>query len=400
MRSWRTLGVVAVVALAGALMVMPGAGAQVVTPVTVRTTDGTLHLHMGAATPDGAFTDYFRFDTPSTTGPQQQITGVCPNPVNGPTGPAALANLTGGRVGSSFSINQVGLKSHTLGIKYLNCGAVDATNWELRMSLGTAIGIDANTAADYADLDLRGSSSTAVAVVTFLRAGTVVATREVTMGPTKAARLTFGNLSDPTGSNLLFDEIRLRPKKVLTSVSLGGGSGSTNATDSIFRVVSETQFEAGLCPGGDPLTTNEAFPATVSRLGESDPTCADPAPVSLDTSIDDSGDAVATLTKGAAANDVPLTMHVDWPDATAPSPGITPATLVDYGTDAHPIQWCEADSGGFPTLPDRIDAGHVGEPEFWCLTDQETHHNSNGTTRTSESYFGFGDPKFIRGGNS
>ena len=295
--------------------------------------------------------------------------------------------LTGGKTGSSFSLSQVGLKNHNLGVRFLNCGAIDAPNWELRLGLGAPTGVDADTAADYADLDLRGTSG-AIAVVTFLRNGSVVATGEVTIPSSKMTRLQFGDV-DPETENPLFDQIRLRPKKILTSVALGGGSATT--ADTTFRVVTETPFEAALCPG-EELSTSEGddFSATVTNVADGDAECSDPAPVSLTTTAGAGDDPdTALLEKGEAANEVQLTLHVEWPDAPAPGDGSTPASQVQYGDGPiHDIEWCGTEEGGYPTLP---------EDEFWCLTEQHSTLNGDGTISTDEDFFGFGDPKFTRG---
>ncbi len=391
LRSRMTLGVVSVVVAATAFAVIPGAGAQVVTPTSVRTVDGTLRLHMGTT---GSPLDFFRWEPVGGPNIQQAITGGCP--VTGPAGAGAVAALTAGKIGSSFSLNQVGLKNHTLGIKFLNCGAIDATNWEFRLALGAPTGVDADTAADYADIDLRGSSG-AIAVVTFLRSGSVVGTAEVTIPSSKVTRLQFGDL-DPETQNPLFDQIRLRPKKAFTSVALGGGSATT--ADTTFRVVTETPFEAALCPG-DELTTGagDDFVATVTNVATGPSECDDPAPVSLTTTAGEVEDT-ALLEKGESANDVQLTLHVEWPDAPAPDTGRTPASQVQYGNGPiHDISGVDG-SGWIPDAPrGRVlvphQAGH--RPSTATAPSRRTRTSSGSETPSSR---GTGSSRLSRGGRS
>jgi hypothetical protein len=222
-----------VMALLGAIVV-PGSVAQ---STPVRTEVGVLRLHLDN---DGK---YFRYDT-TTPGVLQSINGSCPGAVTSLSGPQWV-NLGGGT--TSFSLNKVGLKDNGLGVKYLNCGRVDAPNWALRIKLGTGIDVGPGIGVDRAELDLQGwGNATAVADLYFNGTKVDSVTKAIS-GSGARAIMVIDRAGKP-----LFDEIRLHPKYLLTSVALrGGGAGSPAAapgtlratlgtTDTLFRVVSET----------------------------------------------------------------------------------------------------------------------------------------------------------------
>ncbi len=218
-----------VMVLLGAIVVS-GSVAQ---STPVRTEVGMLRLHLDN---DGK---YFRFDRP-TPGAVQSIAGSCP--VTSLTGPQWV-NLTGGT--TSFTLNRVGLSNNGLGVKYLNCGRVDAPNWALRIKLGTDIDTGPGIGVDRAELDLQGwGNATAVADLYFNGAKVDSVTKPISGSGTRV-RMVIDRTGKP-----LFDEIRLHPKNLLTSIALrGGGTGSPSPStvgsslgtnDTLFRVVSET----------------------------------------------------------------------------------------------------------------------------------------------------------------
>ena len=222
-----------VMVLLGAIVVS-GSVAQ---STPVRTEVGILRLHLDT---DGK---YFRFDTPTTTpGALQSINGSCP--VTSLAGPSQWVDLTGGS--TSFSLNKVGLKDNGLGVKYLNCGRVDASNWSLRIRLGSAID-GPGIGVDLAELDLQGWSNVTAVADLYLDGTKVDSVTKPISGSGTRARMVINR----TGK-ALFDEIRLHPKNTLTSLALrGGGTGSPAAgtlgaslgtNDTLFRVVSETDL--------------------------------------------------------------------------------------------------------------------------------------------------------------
>ncbi len=391
---------VSVIALLGAI-VMPGALAQTPEPVVVRSEDGVLRLHLGSDA------DYFRFDTADgsggyTDGAVQSIVGSCPLTAVGTEGQPQWATLVGGKIGSSFSLSQVGLKNDSLGVKYLNCDRVDAPNWALRLGLGSAADLDpdapeppaVDVAIDYAEIELEGFSNVTV-VADLMLHGTTVATLEKAIGGSGTnVRWIIGNHDDPGRTNVLFDQIRLRPKKWFTSFSLEGGAEGTaprgslgtilDTNDSLFRVVSETQFadsltcDESLTEGGDGTPA-----ATLSRPADAS-SCDQEAAVTLITRPGE----VEILKDTSVLTE--LELQVAWEPEPATNPA--PATEIDYGDGAgpHPMAWCLADgedAGTFPDLP----AG-----EFWCITAQDVQLLSDGTIQLTEDYFGFGDPKIFR----
>ena len=275
---------IGIMALLGAILVPGGAASS----APVRAEVGVLRLHLDT---DGK---YFRFDTRAgtsyTQGTPQLINGSCP--VTSLTGPSWV-NLTGGS--TSFSLNQVGLKDNGLGVKFLNCGRVDAPNWALRVKLGT--GIDApGVGIDRAELDLQGFSNATAVADLFLDGTKVDTVTQAISGSGTRARMVI----DRTGKSI-FDEIRLHPKNLLTSLALrGGGAGSPVAStlgsalgtnDTLFRVVSESNSPVTKTPVASPVSAGEdaAFditvtngrPAAVSNVGVSDT-----LPAGLDWSID------------------------------------------------------------------------------------------------------------------
>ncbi len=234
----RTFGLLlGAMVLVGAIIV-PGTVAQ---SETVRTEIGVLRLHLDS----GVNQRYFRFDTPTeggyTAGTQQTINGLCP--VTSLTGPA-WADLTGGS--TSFSLNQVGISNNGLGIRFLNCGRVDAPNWALRVKLGAAID-GPGVGVDRAELDLQGWGNVTAVADLFLDGTMVDSVTQFISGNGSRALMVI----DRTGETL-FDEIRLHPRNLFDAVALrGGGAGSPSAaagtlranlgtSDTVFRVVSET----------------------------------------------------------------------------------------------------------------------------------------------------------------
>ncbi len=254
---------IGIMALLGAILVPGGAASS----APVRAEVGVLRLHLDT---DGK---YFRFDTRAgtsyTQGTPQLINGSCP--VTSLTGPSWV-NLTGGS--TSFALNQVGLKDNGLGVKFLNCGRVDAPNWALRLKLGT--GIDApGVGIDRAELDLQGFSNATAVADLFLDGTKVDTVTQAISGSGTRARMVI----DRTGKSI-FDEIRLHPKNLLTSVALrGGGAGSPVAStlgsalgtnDTLFRVVSESnaaELSVTKTPVASPISAGEdaEFNITVSN---------------------------------------------------------------------------------------------------------------------------------------
>ena len=203
-----------IMALLGAILVPGGVAGS--TPL--RSEVGKLFLHLDS---DGK---YFRFDKLTggsyAMGTKQLINGSCP--VTSLSGPDQWVQLGGGT--TTFPLNQVGLKDNGLGIRYINCGRVDATNWALRLKLGAAID-GPGMGVDLADLDLQGwGNATAVADL-YLDGTKVDSVTKAIPGSGTRARLVI----DRTGKSL-FDEIRLHPKNAFTSIALRGGSAGRTRT--------------------------------------------------------------------------------------------------------------------------------------------------------------------------
>lgn len=392
MRS-RTLGFVLVLAVTSGLVSTTSAASA--DPVTVRLDEGVLRLHLGAQ-------DYFRFDAASGTSPADQaITGSCPISLGSPQ----LVTLTGGRRTGSpgQSVNNVGLKNDGLGIKFLNCGTVDLPDWELRLKLGSVIDNgtvgDGEVAVDYAEVELEGFGGVRV-IADLYRNNTFQATQQLAItGNGTNARLIVGTLNDTNDSNVLFDEIRLRPKSLFTSFSLEGGAEALSANrgplgvsletdDTLFRVVKQQTFDAVLECGGPALTVpGEAGVVTVSNVNV--PGC-EGIPVNVEV-----GANTVLLTKPPVDDGAVLSMTIVWAIEDAENP--LPATLIDYDDAGplpeHPMVFCNPDGGDLNTLPD------VPNPatEPWCVGSQEVvPFGSPGQVQLTESYVGQGDPRFKR----
>lgn len=232
-----------VMALMGAIVV-PGTAAQ---SETVRMEVGVLRLHLDS----GANQRYFRFDTRAGDGYTQGIPQLInqsqsPCPVSSLSGPQWVS-LTAGT--TSFALNQVGLSNNSLGVRFLNCGRVDAPNWALRIKLGTDIDPlnppASGIGVDRAELDLQGWGGVTAVADLFLDGAPTGSVTQFISGTGTRARMVI----DRTGLSL-FDEIRLHPRDSFDSVALrGGGAGSPprstmglalGTDDSLFRVVSET----------------------------------------------------------------------------------------------------------------------------------------------------------------
>jgi uncharacterized repeat protein (TIGR01451 family) len=130
-------------------------------------------------------------------------------------------------------------------------------------------------------------------------------------------------------------------------------------------------------------------------------------------SLLDQDASVISFTEGSVAGQeqAQFVMQIDWDPAiptTATQTFTTTVagktTFVQYTPDdqEHAIQWCTAvqyDEGGnvvTATLPTRVDPGHEGEPENWCLVSQNAAQQSDGKVAVTEVLYGFGDPTLRR----
>lgn len=388
MRS-RIVSFILVLAVAGGLVSTTTAASA--DPVIVRSDEGVLRLHLGAQ-------DYFRFDAANGTSPQNQaITGSCPISLGSPQ----LATLTGGRKTGSpgQSISNVGLKNDGLGIKFLSCGTVDLPDWELRLRLGAVIdnGIvgEGEVAVDYAEIELEGFGGVRV-LADLYRNGTLQQQQQLQIaGNGTNARLIVGTLNDTSDMNVLFDEIRLRPRSLFTSFSLEGGvealaanrgplGVSLNTDDTLFRVVKQQTFDALLQCGAAP-TVFDAGANVVSVAAPAVEGC-EATPVSVDVLLDGS----VQLSKPEVDSDAILTMTIVWEVENAVNP--LPATTIDYGAGSHPMVFCnpDTDNDGIPQVPNP-------GTEPWCVGSQTVvPFGAPGSVQLTEFYVGQGDPKFKR----
>jgi uncharacterized repeat protein (TIGR01451 family) len=161
-------------------------------------------------------------------------------------------------------------------------------------------------------------------------------------------------------------------------------------------------------------TTSGEAPSVgqLARLENLDASECIAKPYNFDTLLNENANVIS-FTQGSLAGQeqAQFVMQIAWDPAlpttaaeTYPTTIAGRTTLIQY-TDSdplHAVQWCTAvqyDEDGnvvSATLPTRVDPGHLGEPENWCLVNQSAVARPDGKVAVTEVFYGFGDPGIVR----
>ena len=249
---------------------------------------------------------------------------------------------------------------------------------------------------------------------------------------------------DETGQlpSLLFDEVRIWPASnngVVGngSVGLKGGADGTApwrddegelglaeglfeadevtvTNDSLFELVKPAEGLLGCGGSATTFTDAETGPSTADlfrRENTDEGSTCEPKPYNLESSIDTQGNSVIMFEQGAVEDQASahFFMEITWegyepitdPTTTSTATIAGRTILIQYGEadDPHPGQLCtdvSYEDGVVlsATHPLRVDPGHVGEDEDWCITGQAVTIDQDGLAILVQQWDGVGDPKW------
>jgi hypothetical protein len=279
------------------------------------------------------------------------------------------------------------------------CGRVDGTSQALTLQLTGAL---ATNEFDFAELDVEVKFGGTVRAELYfgtqlVRVETLATSGVADSGPDSADGDNYRFRLPAVGATAVFNKIvlKLDPSTPGGAFSLAGGNDGTtpqpgglgatlNTSDSLFHI---TDVD-GTLNCGDTVTrgTSGVPVATLTRLANGLGGCV-AVPYLLRTGFN-GADQQVQLQKdlGNQASLQPaFTMSTVW----APEPATYPVvrtTRIDYGAGEQPMQWCNG-TASMPMTP---------SGQAWCITGQSVALVGTGQIQVTESYYGAGDPKFIR----
>ncbi len=350
---------------------------------------GILRLHLGSSP------QQWRFD-PVQGASTSQAVGVSSGCKLSPTSGSLVSYLPTPSNGSlGLTTDGIGVRSSGEGAG-VPCGRVDGDkSQQLRVSLDGA-GLS-GALADYMELDIEAKGDVIVIADLYLR-GDLVDSYELPTGarsdsgPDSADGDNYRFRVPPAPGTSAFDAFVLRPKNNIGSFSLAGGQDGTapepgglgddlGTSDSLVHLKEAT----GILDCGDS-TGDVTGGDTTANFTRGQNTGCELIPYLLRVENDDVL-LQKDLTGQTGAN---FTMTVTWDAEPAPADGgtLTRQTFIDYTPETPggetPLLWCD----GGPTPP----AG-----EFWCLTEQTSELQADGTVVVTETLYGAGDPRVTRG---
>jgi hypothetical protein len=352
---------------------------------------GVLRLHLGAQ-------DYFRFDAKNTAGPgyvagtQELITTsgcniVAPFPTSMTLTPAPNGGSAQGRLGLVADGIGVQVKGEGNGTP---CGQANGTTQSLDLKLAGAL---ANSAIDFAELDVEGKFGVTIKAELFLDgqpAGTeLLVTSGPDSGPDSGDNDNFRWRLPAAPNTGFFDEVKLSVDGSTPSgaFSLEGGADGTSpepgglgttlgTTDSLFHIAG-IDGELACGATASEAGTNGAPSASITLQNVAG---CEPVVYSLSVSNTDGNQAVAFQKIGGDNNIYRAT--ITWPVEASAYP--VPPTQIRYGDGpAHNMLWCD----GTPSAPVKPAAN-----EFWCIVDHHAALAGTDLMQVTEELFGQGDP--------
>lgn len=287
---------------------------------------------------------------------------------------ADLVSLSSGPDGSKPSFFWAGLavKSNTG-----NCSTVDPGE---HLSIALSDGIDG--LIEYAELDIEAKAGTEI-LAELYRGGNKIGEQVLSTADGAAGNPAVHMYWYHYSNNYRFTVEGDTPFDTLVlSVATEAGwfrleGGSDHKTDvSFFRIIKGEILECG-----ESLETGQEGPDAIVTLIQTDDCVAQL--VVFRSGVDENGQfisleknegATGTFTMSSAWNPEPSTMPV-------------PATLIDFGDGHVPMELC----GGTAEEPELPPSGAE-----WCVSSQYTEPAGNGLMQVIETYFGEGDPGFLR----
>jgi hypothetical protein len=396
MRHWsRKLTVV--VAVMGALAAVTGSVTPTQAAAVFPLPDiGVVRLHM--VNND----QYVRFDPSDgsggyTTGtPNPIVVSSCQATVSGPlsitpTPPPSAGKL--GFVDHEFGVQVKGEGNGT------PCGRVDGLNQALTLQLAGPLASDE---FDLAELDVEVKFGGTVRAELYfgsqlMRVELLPTSGVSDSGPDSADGDNYRFRLPAVGTSAIFNKIVLKLDSSTPggAFSLAGGNdgtapqpgglGATLATsDSLFHI---TDIDGTLNCGDTVNRGTTGVPVTsLTRLPNGLGGCV-AVPYLLRTGSSGT-DQTVQLQKdlgSQAALQPAFTMTTVWPPEPATYP-VVRTTRIDYGGGEQPMQWCNGTSS-MPMTP---------TGQAWCITGQSVALVGTGLVQVTESYYGAGDPKWIR----
>ena len=313
-------------------------------------------------------------------------------------GPPALIDIsvTGGDLG--FTDNGFGVKAKGPG---RNCGQITGDQ-SLALALGTDV--DAKIITD-AEVDIE-SKFACEAIVEYWRDGSLESTETIPLSDQSDCGPDSGNndnkrvqLTLPTGGadSIVFkagSEGAISIEGGAQSSALPGGLAASAGTDaSVFQLE-----DRGIDCLGTGFNTDAVEGVALVRTDPDSEQCA-PIPYELTRA----GNTVTLEKEIGDQTFATFTLDVEW-NAEAATYPLT-ATQIDYtpsttaaegGTDPVDMQWCASDDLGNPMLPGDLNPVTLDVVDGWCVTAQSASLVANNKVEVSESYYGKGDPRFLR----
>jgi hypothetical protein len=345
---------------------------------------------------------YVRFDPSNgsggyTTGtPNPIVVSSCLATVSGPLSVTSTPAAPTGKLG--FVDHEFGVQVKGEG-NGTPCGRVDGLNQALTLQLAGALATDE---FDYAELDVEVKFGGTVRAELYfgsqlMRVELLPTGGASDSGPDSADGDNYRFRLPAVGTTSVFNKIvlKLDPSTPGGAFSLAGGEdgtapqpgglGTTLATsDSLFHI---TDVD-GILNCGDTVTrgTTGVPISSLTRQPNGLGGCV-AIPYILRTANNGTNQTVQLQKDlGSQADLQPaFTMSTTWAPELATYP-VVRTTQIDYGGGPQPMQWCNGTSS-MPMTP---------TGQAWCITGQSVAVVGTGLIQVTESYFGAGDPKYIR----